>query len=121
MKIPSANDPEIQQAREISKQLQPWIEPQQLRLIATDLISAGLTVDTFVNGDLEIRVKRFDSGWPLGGGRYAEIGICWSDGGFNHDWRTFQWIKNCVVGKEWDATVLQVARRREGRELVEVN
>lgn len=112
MKIPSANDPEIQKARRISKRLLPWIEPQKLSCISTDRVSAGLTIDTFVNDDLEIRVKRFDSGWPLGGGRYAEIGICWSDGGFNHDWRTFQWIKNCVVGKEWDAVELYPAESR---------
>lgn len=57
-------------------------------------------------------VARFDTGFALGGGPYAKIGITALDETARHDWRDFQRIKNDVCGPEWEAIELYPAESR---------
>lgn len=55
---------------------------------------------------------RFESGWFVGGGPHATIGISSNDETSRHDWRDFQHIKTDIVGAEWEAVELYPAESR---------
>ena len=57
-------------------------------------------------------VERFRSGFPIGGGEYARIGISAIGDYARHDWREFQWIKNDICDGEWEAVEIYPAERR---------
>ena len=57
-------------------------------------------------------LRRYDSGFGIGGGPYAIIGISAIDESAKHDWRDFQKIKNDLVGKDWEAVELYPAEDR---------
>lgn len=48
-------------------------------------------------------VRRYPSGFPIGGGPYAVLSITALDETARHDWRDFQQLKNMIVGEEWEA------------------
>jgi hypothetical protein len=68
--------------------------------------------ECWTNGLYMVTVRRHESGWPLGEGQWAQIGISADDGEPRHDWREFQRIKNDVVGEEWEALELYPAESR---------
>lgn len=57
-------------------------------------------------------LRRYDSGFPIGGGPWAIIGITALAEDARHDWREFQQIKNALVGDEWEAVELYPAESR---------
>jgi len=66
----------------------------------------------FENETYEATLRTFNDGWPLGGGKWAIIGICSLDGAPRHDWRDFQRIKNDLVGSDWEAVELYPDEQR---------
>lgn len=96
---PSTN-PAVAEARRISRTLKPSRKWNPLTLFP------GTSVETWVNQIYEVSVRRYSQGWPLGGGPWAQLGICSFDGTARHDWRDFQCIKNDVCGEEWEAIEL---------------
>ena len=57
-------------------------------------------------------VRRFDTGFAIGGGPFVVIGITATDESARHDWREYQQIKNWIVGEDWEAVELYPAESR---------
>ena len=57
-------------------------------------------------------LRRFESGFPVGGGRYAIISMTAMDESARHDWREFEQLKNWLVGTEWEGLELYPAESR---------
>lgn len=57
-------------------------------------------------------VRRYESGFGIGGGPWINIGISNIDETARHDWRDFQRIKNDICGDEWEAVELYPAESR---------
>jgi len=95
-------------ARRISARLKPSRKLQTLR--AVDLLKDGAQV--WENDLYEVTVRTHETGWPLGGGPWVQIGISCTDGEPRHDWRDFQAIKNQLLGDEREAVELYPAESR---------
>lgn len=104
-------EPTIHAARQISARLKPSQKFVALR--AEDVYFDGkMMVQEWSNGLWRVTVRIFKEGWPLGGGEYAQLGICCDDGEPRHDWRIFQAIKSQLCGPEWEAIELYPAESR---------
>jgi hypothetical protein len=57
-------------------------------------------------------LRRYASGFPIGGGPYAILSITARDETARHDWREFQQLKNHLLGAEWEAVELYPAESR---------
>lgn len=57
-------------------------------------------------------LRRYGSGFPIGGGPYAIISITATDETARHDWREFQQLKNWLVGPDWEGIELYPAESR---------
>ena len=93
----------VRLAREISANIKPTPRWQHLHptneKLAEDVIG-------YHNDVYEVTLRRYKTGWPLDGGKWAAIGISSKDGAPRHDWRDFQQIKNDLVGADWEAVEL---------------
>jgi len=101
----------IDQARKISKQLKPSRPWDKLRFEACRPSKDG-PVEDFYNNIYGVTLRKFETGWALNGGPWAQIGIYSLDGKPRHDWRDFQKIKNDLLGEEWEAIELYPAESR---------
>jgi len=100
---------DIQKAREISATLKPslrWVMMQPTGESNGD-------AKVYDNGIYSATLRRYREGWPLGGGKWAMIGIWCEDGEARHDWRDFQNIKNDLVGPDWEAIELYPSEQRK--------
>lgn len=57
-------------------------------------------------------LRRYEDGFPIGGGPFAVIGITHVSEQAVHDWRDYQNIKNQICGPEWEAVELYPAESR---------
>ncbi len=57
-------------------------------------------------------LREFDSGFPVGGGKWSLISIVAHDETARHDWREYQQLKNFLVGPEWEAIELYPSESR---------
>lgn len=101
----------IKEARSISRRQRPSRRWHKLVMDKQQVVD-GINVEFWSNDIYSVTVRRFDNGWPLGGGPYLQIGIHSSDGSARHDWRDFQNIKNDVHHAEWEAIELYPAESR---------
>lgn len=101
---------DIKLAREISSKIKPSLRWEKLVLtgehskVPTD--APELKVLAYENSTYQVTLRQYEKGWPLGGGRWAKLGISSKDGAPRHDWRDFQKIKNDTVGTNWEAIEL---------------
>lgn len=104
---------QVKIARTISAGLKPSAPWQKMKLIENRELSASdPNCKFFENDTYECTLRKFDKGWPLGGGRWALIGISSKDGAPRHDWREFQKIKNDLVGTNWEGVELYPDEQR---------
>ena len=57
-------------------------------------------------------LRRYDAGFPLGGGPWAILSISHKSERAVHDFRDFQQLKNALIGEEWEAVELYPAESR---------
>lgn len=106
----------ISQARKISARLKPSRKWEPLKKYAVTKLplpdKRWWPVESWQNSLYDVTARRFDNGWPFGGGPYAQIGISCVDGEPRHDWRDMQRIKNDVCGDTWEAIELYPSEDR---------
>ncbi len=93
---------DIKLAREISSKMKPSARWEKLEVTG----DPGAGVIVYENSTYQVTLRQYDKGWPLGGGKWAKLGISSKDGAPRHDWRDFQKIKNDTVGTNWEAIEL---------------
>lgn len=101
-------NPDILLAREISARLTPSRAWPQMRRTNEPHPEGTIWENEIYSATL----RRYTSGWPFGGGKWALIGIWCEDGEARHDWRDFQRIKNDLVGPDWEALELYPSEQR---------
>ncbi len=100
---------DIKLAREISSKMKPSARWEKLGLLGPHVgieSEIGLKILAYENSIYQVTLRQYDKGWPLGGGKWAKLGISSKDGAPRHDWRDFQKIKNDTVGTNWEAIEL---------------
>lgn len=101
-------DLKVKLARGLSAALRPSRKWRPMQLVGTGPDRATI----WENNVYQATLRRYEQGWPLGGGPWARAGIWCPDGEARHDWRDFQRIKNDLVGPQWEAIELYPAEER---------
>lgn len=104
---------QVKIARTISAGLKPSARWDKLKeVVFKEIVEKEPGVKCFENDTYDVTLRNYDKGWPLGGGKWALIGISSKDGAPRHDWRDFQRIKNDLVGTNWEAVELYPDEQR---------
>lgn len=99
----------VHEARRISQRLKPSRKWVPLKCDGDNGVDGALL---YSNNVYNVSVRRYNEGWPLGGGPYVQLGIHCEDGEARHDFRDLQKIKNEICGDEWEAVELYPAESR---------
>lgn len=95
---------DVAAAREASSHMKPSMRWERLR--KSDYKHPDPNAECWENSIYFVTLRKHRDGWPLGGGKWALLGISSHDGAARHDWRDFQNIKNDLVGPNWEAVEL---------------
>lgn len=100
----------VREARRISATIRP---SRKWQTMVRDPRDSGLDgCPVFSNNVYTVTVRRYEQGWPIGGGPWAQLGIYREDGQPVADWRDMQRIKNDICGNEWEGIELFPAESR---------
>ena len=95
----------------------PPLEPPSVlmdrpNITLNDIVGVGESLCHWENSTYYGVLRRYASGFPIGGGPYAILSITPLDESARHDWREYQQLKNLLLGEEWEALELYPAEDR---------
>ena len=98
-----------------------WKKFERVTHTQTDSLNAAFVDDSLASGDQEVwinnRYQVHKETVPETEHGFTDATIVWLsikplDDSARHDWREFQWIKNQLCGKEWEALEIYPAESR---------
>jgi hypothetical protein len=90
----------------------PSVVWEPVTYLANESLPDGTIIEVWHNKWYNVSVRRYTSGFPVGGGPYVIVGLTHISERAVHDWRDMQCIKNDICGEEWEGVELYPAESR---------